>query len=237
VKPEPASIQERVLAVAARLFRTKGYDATTTREIAAALGIQKASLYYHISSKEDILYRMALESMREHLEGLRAAIAGTDDVVTRLRRAVEAHMSRIHSDSDRNVAALLEMRALGPESLSKVVGLRDEFELLLRRVVEEAQEAGGLRSDIDAKYLTMALLSTINWSVIWFRPTGRFSAIQLADLFFDLYLTGTQATETTSGSTNGERRNKGQPARARKSKSDQDGKSSEVRIQTRRLVP
>jgi len=185
-----APTQERVLSAAARLFRTKGYAATTTREIAAELGIQKASLYYHISSKEDVLYQLCLESMREHLEGLQAADDGPGDVLSRLRAAVDGQMARLHSDSDRNAAALLELRALDPERHTTVVGMRDEYEARLREVVQEAQAAGVLRTDLDAKYLTLSLLSLINWSIFWFRPNGRLRADQLAALMFDIYLKG-----------------------------------------------
>lgn len=187
---EPAPTQERVLSSAAHLFRTKGYAATTTREIAAELGIQKASLYYHISSKEDLLYRICLDSMREHLDGLRAAIDRPADIGTRLRRAVEGHMTRLHSDSDRNAVALLELRALDPERRATVVRMRDDYEVLLRALIEEEQAAGVLRPDVDAKYLTVSLLSLINWSIFWFRPDGRLGPARLADLLFDIYLNG-----------------------------------------------
>src|SRR5258708_18681641 len=112
VSDDSAPTKERVLAVAARLFRVKGYRMTTTREIAAELGIQKASLYYHITSKEDVLYRICLESMREPLEGLRVTMADGKDAVGRLRAAVAGHMTRLHSVNDRHAVALLQLPAL-----------------------------------------------------------------------------------------------------------------------------
>ena len=187
---EVVPTQERVLSAAARLFRTKGYGATTTREIAAELGIQKASLYYHITSKEDVLYRICLGSMREHLDGLHATIEEGNDAVSRLRGAVVGHMTRLHSDSDRNAVALLELRALDPKRRASVVRMRDEYESTLKGLIEEAQGAGDLRSDVDAKYLTLALLSVINWTIFWLRPNGRLTPEQLADLLSDIYLQG-----------------------------------------------
>jgi hypothetical protein len=68
--------------------------------------------------------------------------------------------------------------------------MRDEYESTLKGLIEEAQEAGDLRSDVDAKYLTLALLSVINWTIFWLRPNGRLTPEQLADLLSDIYLQG-----------------------------------------------
>jgi TetR/AcrR family transcriptional regulator, cholesterol catabolism regulator len=54
---------ERVLSEAARLFREQGYAAATTRELARRLGINKASLYYHVAKKEDLLYQICMVAM------------------------------------------------------------------------------------------------------------------------------------------------------------------------------
>jgi AcrR family transcriptional regulator len=198
VSDDSAPTQERVLAVAARLFRLKGYRMTTTREIAAELGIQKASLYYHITSKEDVLYRICLESMREHLEGLRVTMSDGKDAVGRLRAAVVGHMTRLHSDSDRNAVALLELRALDPKRRATVVKMRDEYESTLKGLIEEAQHDGVVRPDVDAKYLTLTLLSVINWTIFWLRPNGQLRPDQLAVLLSDIYLqgAGTQSRKT-----------------------------------------
>jgi AcrR family transcriptional regulator len=195
VSDDSAPTQERVLAVAARLFRLKGYRMTTTREIAAELGIQKASLYYHITSKEDVLYRICLESMGEHIEGLRVTMADGKDAVGRLRAAVVGHMARLHSDSDRNAVALLELRALDPKRRTAVVKMRDEYEATLKGLIEEAQRAGVVRSDVDAKYLTLTLLSVINWTIFWLRPNGPLRPDQLADVLCDIYLQGAGAQQ------------------------------------------
>ncbi len=185
VSDDSAPTQERVLAVAARLFRLKGYRMTTTREIAAELGIQKASLYYHITSKEDVLYRICLESMGEHIEGLRVTMADGKDAVGRL-------------DSDRNAVALLELRALDPKRRATVVKMRDEYESTLKGLIEEAQQDRVVRPDVDAKYLTLTLLSVINWTIFWLRPNGPLRPDQLANVLCDIYLQGAGAQQPKS---------------------------------------
>lgn len=183
--------QDRVIEAAARLFRGKGYAGTTTREIAAELGIQKASLYYHMTSKEDLLFRICLDSMTEHLKGVRKALE-LPEILERLRAVVEGHAKRLYSDSDRNAVALLELRSLDAERRAEVIRLRDQYETIVQELIGRAQQDGILRVDVDAKYLTLTLLSLLNWSIFWFRPGGRLRAEEMAGLLLRLYLEGAQ---------------------------------------------
>jgi AcrR family transcriptional regulator len=92
--PVPAlrSTPERVLDTAAALFWEKGYAATTTREIAAAVGIQQASLYYHVASKEGLLYQLCVSSMEQLLADVERAVAQPGDSLDRLRVLIGAHL-------------------------------------------------------------------------------------------------------------------------------------------------
>src|SRR6516164_10468560 len=83
---------ERVLDTAAMLFWEKGYAATTTREIAAAVGIQQASLYYHVASKEDLLYQLCVSSMEQLLADVELAGPQPCDSLDRLGVLIGAHL-------------------------------------------------------------------------------------------------------------------------------------------------
>lgn len=181
---------DRVLSTAAELFRTRGYAATTTREIAARLGIQKASLYYHISSKEDLLYELTMSTLRRNLDVVRAAIAEPGDALSRLSRIVTAHLVGMHSDPDKNGTALSEMRALEGERLADVVKLRDDYEAAFRGVIEDGQRQGVLRNDLHSRYLTLALLSMTNWTLVWYHPGGGLTAGELAQVMLTVFLDG-----------------------------------------------
>ena len=77
--PDPErSTAERLFDIAAALFWREGYAATTTREIATALGIQQASLYHHVASKEDLLYRICLSSLEPFLTDVPALVRETE---------------------------------------------------------------------------------------------------------------------------------------------------------------
>jgi AcrR family transcriptional regulator len=181
----------RLLDVAARQFQAKGYAATTTRELAALLGVQHASLYYHIEKKEDLLYAVCVDSLTRIRREVEAAVAGQSDPVARLRALIETHLVVGLTDEHKHATMLLELRALSPARRAEVVRLRDEYEGVVRGVLAAAQASGALRGDLPVKYLGLALLSLLNWTIVWCRPDGDLSPSALAGLMVTLYLEGT----------------------------------------------
>src|ERR1700685_4450183 len=87
------STTERLFDTATALFWREGYSATTTREIAAALGIQQASLYHHMASKEDLLYRICLSSLEPFLADVPAAVHQVECPLERIRVFIRAHLT------------------------------------------------------------------------------------------------------------------------------------------------
>lgn len=192
--PEEAT-SARVLRAAAALFRRKGYVGATTGELAASLGIQKASLYHHIHKKEDLLYALCLDSLARIQRETEQALAAEDTAIGRLRALFGAHLRAALSDQDKHATMLFEYRQLSPERQVEVVRLRDQYEELVRNVIEDGQHEGAIRQDLPAKYLTLALLNLLNWSIFWFRPGGGLTADQLADVLATVFLTGTIAPD------------------------------------------
>jgi AcrR family transcriptional regulator len=188
--PSDRSTPERVLDTAAALFWEKGYAATTTREIAAAVGIQQASLYYHVASKEGLLYQLCVSSMEQLLADVQAPADRQTDPLDRLRALIGAHLTTLLKHQVRHVTMLTELRALSKRHHAEVLALRKKYADLVRSVLEEAQAAGKIRTDIPSRYLYLALLNILNWAVIWFRRDQALTADQLADLFWPIYLKG-----------------------------------------------
>lgn len=184
---------ERVLDTAATLFWEKGYAATTTREIAAAVGIQQASLYYHVASKEDLLYQLCVSSMERLLADVQTALGEAVNPMERIRIFIQAHLAGLLRQQIRHVNILTELRALSKPHHREVLALRKEYAELARSVLAAGQSAGVIRADIPAKYLYLALLNILNWAVVWFRREEALAAEQLAELFYLIYLGGAAA--------------------------------------------
>src|SRR5262252_7244812 len=109
------------------MFWEKGYAATTTREIAGALQIQQASLYYHIASKEDLLYQLCLSSVRQFLSDTPAALNGSTDAQERVRVLIHAHVHTLLKHQKRNATMLTELRSLSARHRAEVVELREQY--------------------------------------------------------------------------------------------------------------
>jgi AcrR family transcriptional regulator len=184
---------QRMLDAAAALFSTKGYAATSTREIAGILGIRKASLYYHIETKEDLLYAICKSSLEQIRGDVAAALEGVDDPLARIPTLVRSHIRNLVRSQTAHSVAVGEMHALSGARLKEVIALRDAYEDLVRSVLQDARRAGVLREDVSIKYLCLILLGLLNRVEIWYRPDGTLSPDQLADVFERIFLAGAAA--------------------------------------------
>jgi AcrR family transcriptional regulator len=182
------------MAVAAQMFRARGYAGTTTRELANALAIRNASLYHHIGSKEDLLYRLCVHALSNIEAAVRPAIESARTPLERLEALVHAHVLNALANQDEHATMLIELRALSAERRSEVLHLRDRYEGLVRGAVGDAQAAGTLRGDVSAKHLTLSLLNLLNWTIFWFRPTGELTPEGLATLLWTVFFGGAGAT-------------------------------------------
>jgi AcrR family transcriptional regulator len=184
---------ERLFDISAALFCEKGYAATTTREIAAAAGIQQASLYYHVTGKEDLLHQICVSSLEQLLTDVQSAVSAATDPLERIEVLAHTHLRTILRHQIRHVTMLNELRALSDPHRTAVMALRKKYAHLVRSVIEDAQAAGAVRADIPARYLYLALLNILNWAVLWFRRGQTLSEDQLGRTFTSIYLTGAAA--------------------------------------------
>jgi AcrR family transcriptional regulator len=190
VEPQSDSVSSRLLVEGATLFRERGFGATTTREISAALGINKASLYYHVPSKEALLHDICMESLRRTKLALTEALAAQSDDVDSITTLIHAHVGSMLTDLEMHATMLLEMRCLTGDYYESVKASRDEYEAMVLAVVVGAQKSKVLRGDLSAKRLTMGLLNLLNWTLAWWNPGGDLTPAGLADVLSDIFLNG-----------------------------------------------
>lgn len=190
LSPDGAVTAKRLLDLAARLFWENGYAATTTRELAEALGVQKASLYYHTASKEDLLYQICIESLDNIHEAVSQAVSEVRDPLRRVQVMIRAHVFSMLEDREKHATMLTELKALSPERRAEVVARRDQYETLVRAILTDAQDAGVFTPEIPAKQLELGLLNLLNWTIFWYQPDGDLSPDQAASLFERIYIMG-----------------------------------------------
>ncbi|MCU4179215.1 TetR/AcrR family transcriptional regulator [Bosea sp. BH3] len=173
-----------ILDHAARLLRNGGYHQTTLREIAEAVGIRKASLYYHFASKEEIVEEVVNDGVRFVHQAVVVALTETQGAAPRerLEAAIRAHLAALHGHGD-YTSASIKVFTFGavtpPESVRAV---RRAYEDVWRALIAELQQAGALPAERAPDALRLFLLGALNGSTDWYRP-GRFEIDALAREF------------------------------------------------------
>ena len=167
---------------AARLFRRKGFDATSTRDIAAAAGMQSGSPFYHFKNKQALLFAVMEEGMRHAVERQRAAIASADmaslDAADQLRLLVRNHFEvLLGPGSDFIPVMLYEARSINARQRAAISGLKAEYEGAWDPVLQALHDDGRLKADV--KLARLLIFGALNWSVQWFDRRGEATLEQL----------------------------------------------------------
>jgi AcrR family transcriptional regulator len=178
--------------VASDLFRTHGYAGTSVRDIARALQVQGASLYAHVTSKEDVLwaivdraasrFEVAADAAETHAEAHRPG-----DAVEALSALIRAHVAVLTADVGEASVFVHEWRSLGPERRAAVLDRRDAYEARFRSRIE-AGIASGAFGLTDPAIASTVLLTALNGVATWYEPDGRLSADRVADHIVELSL-------------------------------------------------
>ncbi|MDF5796867.1 atu genes transcriptional repressor AtuR [Pseudomonas aeruginosa] len=177
---DPESARGKLLQTAAHLFRSKGYERTTVRDLASAVGIQSGSIFHHFKSKDEILRSVMEETILYNTALMRAALADAEDLRERVLGLIRCELQSIMGGTGEAMAVLVyEWRSLSAEGQAYILGLRDIYEQMWLDVLGEARLAGYCQGDpfILRRFLTGALSSTTTW----FRPEGPMSLDQLAE--------------------------------------------------------
>lgn len=183
----------RLLDTACALFAKQGYSATSVREIADAMGIRKASLYYYIGSKEDLLYEISKASLEHISTSVEWALQQVELPQDRLYALITAHVISLLQHQNWHAAANEELVTFTDKRRGEIVALRDKYERLVRRELNAAQAAGLIRTDIPAKFLGLVLFGMITHIYPWYQPGVDVPPGELGHLLGDLFLTGVAA--------------------------------------------
>jgi len=178
-----------LLRVAASLFRSQGFGATTTRDIAAAAGMQSGSPFYHFKSKDALLFAVMQEGMYAALARQREALAqcSTLSAPQRLRSLVRSHFEvLLGPESDFIPVMLYELRALNTEQRAALSSLQSEYEALWTPVLSALHASGALRAPVALARLL--LLGALNWSVQWFDPAKSATVDDLTEAALALFV-------------------------------------------------
>lgn len=186
--------RQALLRAAARLFRQQGFSATSTRDIAAAVGMRSGSPFYHFENKEALLAAVMEEGMQRALAHQRArmaeAVAASRTPLSArqcLRVLVRSHFDNLLGpESDHIPVMLYEWRVLSDLQKHAVNRLKDEYEAVWVPVLQALRRDGVLGGD--QRVARLMLFGALNWTAQWFVPGGPASLDDLTDTTLQLFL-------------------------------------------------
>jgi AcrR family transcriptional regulator len=183
--------RQKMLNKARALFWSKGYNATSVRDIARAYGCKPANVYNFFSKKEDILYEVLLEEMEKIVDPIKNLESDDHtDPVKQLRSLIESHL-RITLSHRRSAKLLfdVELDSLSASKRKKIVNMRDDYDRTIRKIIRRGIDAGCF-SDIDTKLAGFMIASMITRTRLWYHPKKGVSVPELADFIFKFALDG-----------------------------------------------
>ncbi len=191
----------KFVRTAAELFSKQGYASTTTRSLSALIGMEKATLYYHVKGKEDLLYLITKSSVETLQDEVEKAVEGITCPLEHLAVLIRAHCMSLLRDQTQHATSLAEVRALSPERLAEIVSLRKTYQTGIRRIIEAGQKNGSIRGDVEPRYLTSMLRGLLDRTVEWYQKGGSLAPAEVADYFCDIYLFGARKISAVHGSS------------------------------------
>ena len=188
---EAVTIDRRteILAVAARLFREKGYMLASLEDITNEIGITKPAIYYYFAAKEDILFEICLTQIN-NLTNQAKAIAETDcDLVKKIMKLFENHVLQFHLQRDSAETYLREAAHLSLKRRKYVSDMLKVYETFIREHVDQAISQGIFRP-VDSKLVVRGIGGMCNWVGNWYTPEGGQDIQYIAESYVDFILHG-----------------------------------------------
>ena len=169
----PDNRRADLIRVAARLFREKGFDGTTIRDIAHAVGMRSGSPFYHFANKHELLMAVMEEGLRIGLDRTEAVLAEAAlSPRERLQRLVRTHYGILHdTGSDFIPVMLYDWRSLPAQYKRRIIELKDGYDAIWQRTLDELHAEGRLHTE--PRLARLMILGAINFSATWYRAESR----------------------------------------------------------------
>ena len=187
------SSRSNLISAATKVFATRGYRAASLRDIAEAAGIQRGSVYHHVTSKEELLLEGTLPALEQTTVEVERVIdsglaEASPDHQAALTRAIVTHMQCLYGNASmEGVKAYLTENLLAShsdltsEAKSRLRELTRRHEANLARLYESGVKAGIFRSDLDPLLESYLVFGACNWVSRWYRPNGRWTLDQISE--------------------------------------------------------
>jgi TetR/AcrR family transcriptional regulator, cholesterol catabolism regulator len=187
----PAQRLREICRTAARVFCEKGYDGASMQDIATAVGLTKAGLYYHVGSKDRLLFEIVNYGMDILDETVLKKTRDIADPREKLRQTIIGHIDLIVRARDREITVILHENRSLKGALRKKINVRKRAYIqLLEGLIGQVQAQAGGRPLISPRLAAFALLGIVNWLYQWYDPQGPIQQDELAQAYADFFFRG-----------------------------------------------
>lgn len=180
---------QHILRHAARVFREKGYEGASIRDISRTSGVALSSLYYYCRSKQELLYRIEISAFTRILDRLEERLAGVRDPEERLRVLVRNHLDYFLEHPDEMKVMAHEDDSLAGEYRKEVAEIKRRYYRKALEVFEGLRRKSGVRR-LSPKVAVLSLFGMMNWVYTWHRAQADPGAEELAGMISSLFLHG-----------------------------------------------
>ena len=192
-----ALTKQEIITTAAALFNEKSFSATSVKDIADALNVTKAALYYYVSSKEEILYEIFDQTMTTAELRLKNLVEQKMPTEVFLREFIYNQIMAYIDERSNITIFFTESNCLLPENQNSISDRRKKYEEIITGALEDGVEKNVLRK-IDMRPAVYGIIGMCNWLYQWYNPDGRLKPEEIADLYADIIFRG--LLEKTEGS-------------------------------------
>jgi AcrR family transcriptional regulator len=192
-----AATRARILESAAHAFREKGFHDTAFLDIAEAVGLQRESLYYHFTSREELADQLLHDAWKRTTDLVRHSVEALPDGAAHLDRlatAMTAHLLALLGEGGYRAGLVHVLVQVPAEVRLHSLDYQRSYLRYWRHLASDAQDAGQIRPDVHVPLMTLIVMNALNWSVEWYKPGGRLAPEALADQFLSMVLDGLATT-------------------------------------------
>lgn len=185
--------RQEIIETSAQVFRELGYEAATLNDVATRLNTDRASLYYYVGSKEELLHEIVRIVLNENVATAERVKAQAGTAIEKIESLVEEMISSYERNYPHAFVYVDDMGRISREDSDwarEVVRSSKTFETILESILEQGKADGELRPDLNTHLCALALFGMVNWTHRWYRPDSRFSASEITATFSTLFLDG-----------------------------------------------
>ena len=179
----------QIQEAAARLFRKKGYSATSMRDIAAVVDIKAASIYNHFKSKQELLQHLLLGIAQLFQKGMAEIKESSLSPIEKLERLIALHVRLTVEHTDAIALIAGEWVHLENPVATEYIAIRDAYEADFKSIIEAGKSTGVIK-DHDTEIILFSILSTMRWLYTWYSKNKNYNQVELERQMIDCLLMG-----------------------------------------------